>query len=115
VEGSPELVTEVTASDVSIDLHTKMRVYRRNNVREYIVWRIQDEAIDWFILRKARFVPLKPAEDGICRSKVFPGLWLDPAALVRFDLARVLQVAQEGIASAEHARFVAKLQRARRA
>jgi Uma2 family endonuclease len=114
VDGSPELAAEVAASSVSIDLNDKLRAYQRNGVREYIVWRIQDAAIDWFALRKGRYVPLKPTGDGICRSKVFPGLWLDPAALVRSDLARVLQVAQEGIASPEHAKFVAKLQRARR-
>jgi Uma2 family endonuclease len=112
VEGGPELAGEVAASSVSIDLHDKLRAYQRNGVREYIVWRIQDEAIDWFILQKSQYAPLKPGGDGICRSKVFSGLWLDPTALVRSDLARVLQVAQEGIASPEHAKFVAKLQRA---
>jgi Uma2 family endonuclease len=111
VEGGPELAAEVAASSVSIDLHDKLRAYQRNGVREYIVWRVQEEVIDWFLLRKGRYVPLKPAGDGICQSKVFPGLWLDPAALVRSDLAHMLQVAQEGIASPEHAKFVAKLQR----
>jgi Uma2 family endonuclease len=112
VEGGPELAAEVAASSVSIDLYDKLRAYQRNGVREYIVWRVEDEVIDWFLLRKGRYAPLKPSGDGICRSKVFPGLWLDPAALVRSDLARVLQVAQEGIASPEHAKFIAKLQRA---
>jgi hypothetical protein len=113
VNGSPELIGEVAASSVSIDLHAKLRAYQRNGVREYIVWRIQDEVIDWFMLRRGRYALLKPTAEGICKSKVFPGLWLDPAALIRFDLARVLEVAQQGIASPEHARFVAKLQRAR--
>lgn len=80
-------------------------------MREYIVWRVRDKAIDWFILRKGRYAPLRPAADGIHRSKVFPGLWLDAAALIRFGLTRVLQVAQQGVAAPEHARFVAKLQR----
>jgi hypothetical protein len=35
---------------------------------------------------------------------------LDPDALLRFDLARVLQVAQQGLATPEHAAFVAQLQ-----
>jgi hypothetical protein len=43
------------------------------------------------------------------RSEVFPGLWLDPEALVRGDLARVLAVLQQGIASSEHTAFVARL------
>jgi Uma2 family endonuclease len=111
VVGGPELVAEVSASSASIDLYDKMRAYQRNGVREYIVWRVQDEAIDWFVLRKGRYARLRPAADGIHRSKVFPGLWLDAAALVRFDMARVRQIVQQGVASPEHARFVAKLQR----
>jgi hypothetical protein len=73
------------------------------------VW---DEAVDWFVLRGGRFEPL-PLAEGIYRSEVLPGLWLDPAAVVRGDLARVLQVLQQGLASPEHAAFVARLQQAR--
>jgi hypothetical protein len=47
--------------------------------------------------------------DGLYRSKVFPGLWLDPAALLRRDLAGLLAVLERGLASPEHAEFVAKL------
>ena len=47
--------------------------------------------------------------DGILRSEVFPGLWLDPAAMIGGDSARVLAVALQGIGSAEHAEFVAQL------
>jgi len=36
---------------------------------------------------------------------VLPGLWLDTQALLRGDLATVARVAQEGIASEEHAAF----------
>jgi hypothetical protein len=43
---------------------------------------------------------------------VLPGLWLDPAALIRGDLQTVFQVVQQGIASPEYAAFVAKLQQA---
>jgi Uma2 family endonuclease len=111
VEGAPELVAEVAASTASIDLNTKLRVYRRNNVKEYIVWRARDQAIDWFVLRQSQYEPL-PLADGPYRSEVFPGLWLDPAALTRSDLATVLQVLQRGVASAEHATFVTRLQQA---
>src|SRR5262249_5685877 len=47
VEGAPELVAEVAASSVSIDLNAKLLVYRRNQVREYLVWRVLDQAVDW--------------------------------------------------------------------
>jgi hypothetical protein len=53
---------------------------------------------------------LKLSKDGLYQSKVFPGLWLDPQALVQGDMARVLQVVQDGLASAEHRQFVTKLQ-----
>jgi Uma2 family endonuclease len=112
VEGAPELVAEVAASSASIDLNTKLRVYRRNNVREYIVWRVLDRAVDWFVLRQGQYERLPLSPDGLYRSEVFPGLWLDPAALNRADLAAVLQVVLQGVASPEHAAFVAQLQQA---
>ncbi|MBV8230139.1 MAG: Uma2 family endonuclease, partial [Planctomycetaceae bacterium] len=84
----------------------------RNRVREYLVWRVLDRAIDWFVLRQGQYDRLPIGPDGIYRSEVFPGLWLDPEALVGSDLARVLEVLQGGIAGPEHAAFVAQLARA---
>ena len=109
IEGGPELVVEVSSSTVSIDLHTKLRVYRRNKVREYVVWRVVNRAIDWFVLREGEYVKLSPGEDGIYRSEVFPGLWLDPKALIDKNLAGVLGVLAQGLASPEHTDFVARL------
>lgn len=113
IEGAPELVAEIAASSVSIDLNAKLNVYRRNGVREYVVWRVLESAVDWFVSRDGQFEKQAPATDGLLRSTVFPGLWLDPAALVRGDLARVLAVVQQGLATPEHAEFVARLQAAR--
>jgi Uma2 family endonuclease len=110
IEGSPELVAEIAASSVSIDLNKKFRVYQRNGVREYIVWRVQEQAIDWFILQQGQFQRLQPDADGIHRSLTFPGLWLDAASMLRSDLAAVLQKLHEGIQSQEHAEFVSQLQ-----
>ena len=109
VEGAPELVIEVSSSTVSIDLNTKFRVYRRNRVREYLVWRVRDRAFDWFALRGSDYERLDPDERGIVKSSIFPGLWLDTAAMVRDDLAGVLRVLDEGLLSAEHAAFVGEL------
>jgi Uma2 family endonuclease len=111
IEGAPELVVEVAASSVSYDAGKKLHVYRRNEVREYILWRIEDEALDWFILRDGRYDQLAPAEDGILRSEVFPGLWLDRDASLHGDLLRVKAVIEQGIASPEHAAFVDRLNR----
>jgi hypothetical protein len=109
IVGAPELVAEVTAGRSSIDLNTKFRVYRRNGVREYIVWRVQDRAVDWFVLRQGQYVAL-PLTANVYRSEAFPGLWLAPDALVNEDLSAVLQTLQQGLASPEHAAFVAQLQ-----
>ena len=114
VEGAPELVGEIAASTASIDLNAKFRSYQRNGVREYVVWRTLDRLVDWFVSRDSRFVPLSPGNDGILRSEVFPGLWLDARALVVSDLAAVLRVLQRGLESPEHTAFVERLQKARK-
>ena len=110
IADGPELVGEISASTVSNDLDEKFRVYRRNAVQEYIVWRIQDAALDWFVLRNGQYERLQPDAVGILKSEVFPGLWLDVAALTRFDLAAVLQVLQQGLAHPDHEAFVQRLQ-----
>jgi Uma2 family endonuclease len=109
VEAAPELVVEVAASSTSFDLHTKFHVYRRNGVREYLVWRVLDRAVDWFVLRAGQYERLEPEAQGCLRSENFPGLWLDPVALLRGDVARVLATVQQGLASPEHDAFVARL------
>jgi hypothetical protein len=112
LESAPELATEIALSSVSIDLTAKLAMYLRNRVREYLVWRVLDREVDWFVLRQERYDRLPANPDGIFASEVFPGLWLDRTALVRGDLARVHQVLQNGLASPEHARFVARLEQA---
>ncbi len=109
VTGAPELIVEIAASSASYDLHEKLHAYRRNGVSEYVVWRVWDAAIDWFVLREGRFEPLQP-RDGIYRSEVFPGLWLASDAMLQNNLARVLEVLQQGLASPEHAAFVTRLE-----
>jgi Uma2 family endonuclease len=109
IEGAPELVVEVASSSASYDLHVKLRVYRRNGVREYIVWRVLEQELDWFVLRAGQYARMSVDAEGLLKSEVFPGLWLDPAALLRGDLATVLAVVQRGLASPEHAAFVARL------
>ncbi len=113
VEGAPELIAEVAASTVSYDPHDKLDAYRRNEVREYVVWRVLDQAIDWFVLREGRYEPLLVDEAGFYKSELFAGLWLDPAALVRGDMVTVLQSLQQGLASRGHAAFVAHLPQAK--
>jgi Uma2 family endonuclease len=109
VEGSPELVAEVAVSSIPIDLRVKLPAYQRNGVREYILWRVPDEEIDWFVLRGDHYerLPLNP--DGIYQSQVFPGLWLAPLALIRRNMVVCQQVASQGLASPKHSDFVGRL------
>lgn len=109
IEGAPELLAEVAASTVSIDLGAKKTAYERNGVREYLVWRVLDQQVDWFRLEGGRYVDVLADADGITRSQVFPGLWLDRATLLRGDMPTVLSTLQAGIASAEHGEFLARL------
>ena len=109
LENAPELVAEVAASSAAFDLRVKFDVYRRNRVREYLVWRVLDGAIDWFVWRRGQFEPLLPAADHLLKSEVFPGLWLDAPALLRGDLSAVFDAVRRGASTPEHAAFVARL------
>jgi Uma2 family endonuclease len=105
LNGSPNRIAEVAASSVSYDLHEKLEAYRRNGVREYIVWRVDDQKVDWFVLREGGYGELAPETDGTLHSTVFPGLWLDPAALLHDDFDTLLGVLERGLDSPEHADF----------
>jgi Putative restriction endonuclease len=113
IVGGPELIAEVAAISAGYDLNLKKAVYQRNGVREYLVWRVLDRAIDWFVLRADGFEALPAGEDGIYRSEALPGLWLDSAALIAGDVERVAAVLRQGLSSPEHADFVARLEPAR--
>jgi hypothetical protein len=110
MEGAPELVVETTSSTESIDLGRKMTAYQRNGVREYVVWRVFDDAIDWFALRDLCYEPLAADAAGIVRSEVFPGLWLNRPAMESHNLLAVQSSLQHGLESPEHALFVVRLE-----
>lgn len=88
--GAPELVVEIASSTASIDLREKLRVYRRLEVAEYLVWRTEDAEIDWFMLEEGQYVKMKADRHGKLRSRIFPGLVLDLAAALACDKAKVL-------------------------
>jgi Uma2 family endonuclease len=110
VSGPPTLACEIAASSVSIDMHLKLNVYRRSGVLEYLVWRTEDQAVEWFALREGRYVAMPADANGYLKSEQFPGLWLNVTALLKGDLAGLLKGVDEGTASAEHAEFVKRLQ-----
>ncbi|MBX9679324.1 MAG: Uma2 family endonuclease [Gemmataceae bacterium] len=110
VSGAPELVAEVAASSASYDLHAKLNVYRRNKVREYFVWRVLDGEIDWFALQGSKYEKL-PLVNGVIQSEVFPGLWLNLTSFLKADFPAVFNTLQQGLATAEHREFKAKIHR----
>lgn len=94
LQGPPELVVEIAASSASYDLHEKKTAYRRAGVREYVVWRVEDEAIDWFRLEDDAYVLVAPDEAGVIESVTFPGLRLGVAKLLSGDDAGALALIQ---------------------
>mgnify|MGYP002777704397 CR=1 FL=1 len=105
IEGAPELVVEIAASSAAIDLHDKKLVYRRNHVQEYLVWRTLEQQFDWFMLQADEYISLAADDQGMLRSRVFPGLWLAMPALLMGDMATVLMKLQEGLNAPEHEDF----------
>jgi Uma2 family endonuclease len=114
IEGAPELIVEIAASSASKDLNEKFRVYRRNGVREYLVWRTLDRRFDWFELVDGVYRPRQPDASGLVHSAVFPGLCLTVDALLRGDLPAVVEAQQRGLGDPAHAAFVKRLQAHRR-
>lgn len=110
IDGPPELVAEVATSSASYDLNAKLHVYRRSGVREYLVWRTFDKAIDWFALVEGNYAPLAPTADGVLKSQCFPGLWLARDKMLAGDMKGVLETLQQGLRSPEHAQFMSLLQ-----
>ncbi len=111
LHGPPELVVEIADTTAERDRGPKFDMYRRCGVQEYLVWSTREKRIEWFHHEDGEYVPLSADTDGILKSRVFPGLWLDPAAMIAGDMAKVLAVVQQGIASPEHANFVEKLRK----
>ena len=88
--GPPELIVEIAVSSASIDLRDKRRAYCRNGVREYVVWIVAEQRVEWFNLEGDEYVPQQPDAQGLLHSRVFPGLRLPVADLLACDSARVL-------------------------
>jgi Uma2 family endonuclease len=106
IEGAPELVVEIVASSRAYDLHQKKGAYRRNGVREYLAWITGDQRLVWWELGEGDYREIAAAADGLLKSGVFAGLWLDTRALLRGDMKAVLAALRRGLESPEHGTFV---------
>jgi hypothetical protein len=115
LSGAPELMAEVCLSSADYDLHVKYDLYQKASVQEYLAVLPKEHEVRWHQLVASRYQALAPDADGIWRSRVFPGLWLDGEALLRREMSQVVAKLQEGMASVEYAAFVAKLAQMRAA
>ncbi len=113
VGGAPEFLAETCLSSTAYDLHQKREVYQEAGVQEYLAVLLREREVRWHRLVGGRFEVMPAPADGIYRSAVFPGLWLDADALLAGNLARVLAVLEEGIHTSEHRAFVEELARRR--
>jgi Uma2 family endonuclease len=109
IAGAPELVVEIARSSKKVDLGEKKDDSERAGVLEYVVQTLDPDAIRWFVRREGKLVEQVPGLDGIYRSEVFPGLWLDPDALIRRDLPALFAALDRGLATPDHAVFVGRL------
>jgi len=108
LEGAPELAVEIVGTSRAYDLHQKKGAYRRNGVREYLAWITGEKRLVWWELREEEYREIPASEDGLLKSRVFPGLWLDPIALLRGNMKTVLMVLRRGLESPERAIFAAR-------
>ncbi|WP_435009358.1 Uma2 family endonuclease [Tundrisphaera lichenicola] len=109
VVGPPELVIEIGGSSRSHDLGSKKNDYEKAGVLEYLFVGVEPHEVRWFVRREGRFAELFPGPDGIYRSEAFPGLWLNARALSAGDLDGLIGALERGLATPEHAAFVAEL------
>ncbi len=109
IGGAPELVVEVAASSRAIDLGAKRADYERAGVLEYLVVTLDPDDVYWHVRQEGRLVRVPPDPDGLYRSEAFPGLWLDPRALLARDGPALVAALERGLATVEHADFDARL------
>src|SRR5208283_1089356 len=113
VRGVPELIVEISHTTRYTDLGPKLDDYERAGVLEYVVRALEPDEVLWFFLREGRLVELPSGSEGIFRSESFPGLWLDPRALIEGNTRRLREILDRGLATTEHSAFVARLAAAR--
>jgi len=111
--GPVEFVAEVSVSSLALDRGPKLRTYERHGVREYLIWRVDDSLLEWYVLRDNGFELLPLSKDGIFRSETFPGLWLNASAMLNRDGKTVMTTLNEGLSHSDHADVVRKLEQKR--
>jgi len=103
------LAVEICVTSAGLDLGPKLALYQRAEVREYITVEAFGQRLIWRVLENGSYVAQTLLTDGVLRSQVFPGLWLDVAAFWANDRAKMLAVLNAGLSSEDHRRFVERL------
>ena len=104
----PALAAEVSDSTRTRDAGPRRRDYERNGVAEYLMIDLPGRRVRWFARDDAgAYAEMPPGDDGLLKSRAFPGLWLDPAALLAGDRAALKTALAAGLATDEHAAYVA--------
>ncbi len=106
VKGAPELVAEVAHSSYAIDLHLKKVRYILAGVGEYLVVCLEPAQIHWF---DCNGKGMKPDKNGIYKSKILPGLWIDGQALLDLNYEASMATLNAGMQTREYAKFVSHL------
>ena len=107
LQGAPELVVEIANSSAAYDLHEKLRVYRRTGVQEYVIFLTLERETLWYRLQEGRYELVRADDNGVIKSAVFPGLYLDAAKFWADDLPGLLETLQRGLVTDEYAAFKA--------
>jgi Uma2 family endonuclease len=95
-QGPPELAVEISYSSLAYDLGPKLELYRRTGVQEYLTILLEDKKAQWRVLGSDGRYRLLKLSGGFLKSKIFPGLWLDPVALFPPDRKRLLAGVEAG-------------------
>jgi Uma2 family endonuclease len=109
IGGPPELVVEVSYTTRNVGIGPKLRDYERAGVLEYVVRTIDPDEIYWFRQIQGTLDRVSVDDEGLYQSAVFPGLWLDPVALLKGDTRKLRDIVDRGCATPEHAAFLVRL------
>jgi hypothetical protein len=112
-EGPPELIAEIAHSSRAVDMNQKRQDYEQSGVLEYLVLCVEERELHWFGFATKKMI--RPDRQGVARSNVFPGLWINVPALMERDGRRLIETMQKGLSSRAHAAFVKRLEKVRRA
>ena len=110
IRNAPEMIVEIAGHSLATDLGRKKAIYEADGCREYLVWATDERRFYCFRNGTGGFEEVSGGtHDGVFRSVVFPGLWIDMKALLADDLRAAMTTLRRGLESTEHAAFASEL------